>query len=86
MTILEKCEKRYWTKIRITTGIMVFFALSIIFFAYWKLNQVSEEGKRIDKIQANLKTCPNRVVYGSNSDPYVYWHGKVIHLKDRGCK
>lgn len=68
----------------IAVSLLVLFALLI--FTHKVVNQRTEEAIRLDKIKANLKTCPNRVVYDDKKCPYVYVKGKKVFLELKGCE
>jgi len=65
--------------------IMIIFAFGIIIVANIRLNQPTEEAIMGDVMLNNLKSCPNKVVYGKGGNQYVYKGKEKIYLAWGGC-
>ncbi len=81
--IRRERQRRYDIAVIILATLVL---IALLVFVNKIVNQRHEEIIRLDKIKANLETCPNRVVYDDKVCPYVYMRGKKVFLELKGCE
>jgi hypothetical protein len=87
----NSCIRRFfrWISKIVPTLLIIAAVMMGLYFLYQfvaVLNLPTDQSILTDTIIKNYATCGHRVVYYHKGEPYVWYHGEVIYLEERGCR